>query len=117
MSRHVWRLCGFGALALGSAGIVLPLLPTVPLFILAAWCFGKSHPTWEARLLRHPRFGPHIRAWRERRAIAPIGKIMALVAMTISVTLSFFWLQGGVAFLPLAICGPVAVWIVTRPSV
>ena len=40
--RYLWLGVGMIALALGTAGIVLPLLPTVPFYLLAAFCFAKG---------------------------------------------------------------------------
>ena len=42
LMRYLWLGIGMTALALGTAGIVLPLLPTVPFYLLAAFCFAKS---------------------------------------------------------------------------
>ena len=42
LMRYLWLGVGMTALALGTAGIVLPLLPTVPFYLLAAFCFAKS---------------------------------------------------------------------------
>ena len=42
LMRCLWLGVGMIALALGTAGIVLPLLPTVPFYLLAAFCFAKS---------------------------------------------------------------------------
>ncbi|HEX7944803.1 MAG TPA: YbaN family protein [Phenylobacterium sp.] len=47
---------GVGSLVLGAIGVVLPLLPTVPFVILAAYCFGRSDPRIERWLLEHPQF-------------------------------------------------------------
>ncbi len=40
--RYIWLGVGLIAFVLGSAGIVLPLLPTVPFYLLAAFCFAKG---------------------------------------------------------------------------
>lgn len=114
--RHLWRAAGVAAFALGTAGIFLPLLPTVVFYILAAWCFGKSNPAWEARLLRDPRFGPHIVAWRERGAIARRGKIAATLALTVSAVVSLFLLRAPWRYVPAAAAVLVGSWIVTRPE-
>jgi uncharacterized membrane protein YbaN (DUF454 family) len=66
--RAVWLLGGALALATGVVGIFLPLLPTTPFVLLAAFCFARGSPRWEAWLLAHPRFGPLVRDWRERHA-------------------------------------------------
>ena len=42
LMRYLWLGVGMTALVLGTAGIVLPLLPTVPFYLLAAFCFAKS---------------------------------------------------------------------------
>lgn len=43
MSRMLYLIAGFVALGLGGIGILLPLLPTVPFIILAAFCFARSN--------------------------------------------------------------------------
>ena len=70
MLRSLYLIGGFAAVALGIAGILLPLLPTVPFMILAAFCFARSSPRFEARLIEHPVFGPHIIRWRTNGAIS-----------------------------------------------
>lgn len=114
--RTLYFLSGLGSLGLGVIGLLLPILPTVPFLILAAWCFGKSNPALEERLLAHPRYGPHILAWRERRAIARIGKIGATVALATSSIISLFALAWPWSALPSAIAVAVLTWIWSRPD-
>lgn len=116
MSRTFWMIAGLLALATGAAGIFLPLLPTVPLFILAAFCFSRSNRAWEARLLDHPRFGPPIRAWREHGRVSRNAKLAATGAFAASIalgaiTLPFPW----ILLPPLCACLCLA-WLWTRPE-
>ena len=73
MKREATRLAllfiGSLALVLGVIGVFVPLLPTTPFILLAAWCFLRSSPRFHAWLTTHPRFGPIIRDWHERGAI------------------------------------------------
>ncbi|QIE41013.1 DUF454 domain-containing protein [Rhodobacteraceae bacterium SC52] len=86
--RIFWTLAGLISVAVGLVGIVLPLLPTVPLMILAAFCFGKSSPKLHAWLVEHPIYGPHIRDWRDRGAIRLPAKRIATVSIAAAFGLS-----------------------------
>ena len=44
---------------LGFLGAVLPVLPTTPFLLLAAWCFARSNPELGRRLLEHRLFRPY----------------------------------------------------------
>ena len=112
-----WRLLTLICLALGMAGLLLPLLPTVPFLLLAAWSAGRGWPAMERRLVEHPVYGPPIRRWRERRAVPRQAKWFATVGMTGSAAV--LWIAGGPAWLaPLGSCvlAAVALWIWTRPD-
>ena len=114
--RLFYLLFGVVSVGLGIIGAILPIVPTVPFLILAAWCFGKSNPVWEQRLLTHPQFGPHIRAWRERGAIARIGKLGATFAFAASVILGLVLLSDWMMFVPLGIAVIALTFIWTRPD-
>ncbi|MEM6440274.1 MAG: YbaN family protein [Pseudomonadota bacterium] len=84
--RYVWLTAGLLSLLCGLIGVVLPLVPTVPFMILAAFCFARSSARLHGWLVTHPRFGPALRDWREHKAIGRRGKRLA----TWSVVLAFF---------------------------
>jgi uncharacterized membrane protein YbaN (DUF454 family) len=115
-ARLLYQACGWIAIALGTIGLFLPLLPTVPFMLLAAFCFGRSNPALEARLLRDPRFGPHIRAWRERGAISRKGKAFAVLAFASSAVFGFVALDYPWSLAPAAVAAIGSAWIVTRPD-
>jgi len=67
--RALWTACGLAAVALGTLGIILPLLPTTPFLLLAAACFLRGSDRLHDWLIHHRRFGPLIRQYREHHAI------------------------------------------------
>ena len=114
--RLVWLFFGGLSLALGAIGAFLPLLPTVPFVLLAAFCFARGHPPFEAWLLRHPTLGPPIIAWRERGAIGRRAKIAALVGFTGSAILGLVLLPMPWALLPALVAVAGGAWGLSRPE-
>ncbi|RVQ69489.1 DUF454 domain-containing protein [Croceicoccus ponticola] len=116
MLRHFYLAGGLSSLALGGVGVVLPLLPTVPFVILAAFCFARSSPRLEAYLLDHAQFGPHIRAWREHGAISRRGKGAALAAFAVSSAAAVIFAPMPAPLITLAAALIGGTWIWTRPE-
>lgn len=114
MRRQLYLAGGLISVALGTLGVFLPLLPTVPFLLLATFCFARSNPVWEQRLLDHPRYGPPLRQWRERRAISRKGKVGALVAMAFGVVLTAVTAGWPWVLIPAVVMGITGTWIWTR---
>ena len=70
----------------------LPIMPTVPFLLIAAFCFARSNPAWEQRILDHPYWGPQVRDWNERRAIPRPAKYMAIGGMSAAALITGAWL-------------------------
>jgi uncharacterized membrane protein YbaN (DUF454 family) len=108
---------GWVLLAAGAAGIFLPLVPGTLFLILAAACFARSSPRFEAWLLTHPRFGPPVRKWRERGAIPRAIKVIACLSLATSWLLLYATgAPEAVRIGCLVLFAAVAIFIVTRPE-
>lgn len=79
--RIFWFSLGMVALGLGVIGAFLPILPTVPFLLVAAFGFARSSPRFHDWLLSHPVFGPPIRDWRESGAIGRRAKWLATASI------------------------------------
>ena len=88
LPRLAWQVLGGVALVLAVLGVVLPVLPTTPFAILAAFAFSRSVPSLQLRLENSRAFGPAIADWRARGAIAPQYKRIAMAMMCIALGLS-----------------------------
>lgn len=78
--RYIWATIGLFAVALGLLGVLLPLLPTVPFLLLAAFCFARSSERLHTWMLNHPRLGPPIQDWQTSGAISRAAKKMATLS-------------------------------------
>ncbi|MDJ0978629.1 MAG: YbaN family protein [Erythrobacter sp.] len=114
--RRLYLAAGLFFVGLGAIGAALPIIPTVPFLLLAVFCFARSNPAWEQRILDHPHWGPQVRDWRERGAISRQAKVMAIGSIATGVgftwlTLGFPWVWISVAVLVVG-----GGWIATRPE-
>ena len=114
--RALWLILGLASVALGVIGAFLPILPTVPFMILAAFAFSRSNRAWEAKLLNHPRYGPALRAWRERGIISRTGKRAATAAFALSILLALIFMALPWSLVPILVAVPCLSWIWTRPE-
>ncbi len=93
--RYLWIALGWISVALGVAGAFLPLLPTTPFLLLAAFAFSKGSERLHDWLVNHPKLGPPIQHWRKEQAIARPVKIYASISIVavfaISVVLQVPW--------------------------
>lgn len=80
-TRILWLLVGLVALALGAIGVFLPLLPTTPFILVAAFAFMNSSQRLHDWLINHRIFGGLILEWREHGAISRPAKILAIGSM------------------------------------
>lgn len=114
--RALWVFGGIVFLVLGIVGIALPLLPTTPFLLLAAFCFARGSDRMNRWLLTHKTFGPPIINWRDHGAISKKAKTWALavIAATPVVTFLFgapYWALGS----QLVVLSCVSLFIYTRP--
>ncbi|RTR39434.1 DUF454 domain-containing protein [Shewanella canadensis] len=88
LKRGVYLICGLCSLALGLLGIPLPILPTVPFILLAAFCFARSSDSLHRWLMEHPWFSDALSQWESARAIRKGLKRKAYIVSGLSFALS-----------------------------
>jgi uncharacterized membrane protein YbaN (DUF454 family) len=88
LRRVVWLLAGGVSLALAIVGVILPLVPTTPLVLLAAFCFARGSKRLHLWLLSHGVFGRVVRQWEEFRCVPLRAKWTAIPVVVVSFTVS-----------------------------
>ena len=115
--RWAYLLVAVISLAAGLIGLLLPLVPTVPFILLAAWAAARGSPRLLNWLETHPHFGPTLTDWRRGRVVRRRAKWLAAAAMAGSAAsmLSFVgprWYVLGV----IAVLAVVLAWLWRRPE-
>ncbi len=116
--RILWTSTGTVFLAIGAVGVVLPLLPTTPFLLLAAFCYARGSRRFHRWLMESRTLGAYLRDYQENRAMAPRAKLVTisfLWAMILVAALLFVdeaWIQ----FLLVLVAAGVTVHIVTLRS-
>jgi len=113
----MWRTIGFVALASGAVGIALPLIPTTPFLLVAAYAFQRASPRLHTWLRTHPHFGPLIENWRDHGGIDRRTKKISVLVMITALLVT--WSLGA----PLWVLGlqgvlltGAALFVLTRPE-
>ena len=84
---------GVLAVSVGAVGVFVPGLPTTIFLIIASYCFARSCPWLEERLVRVPLFAPYLTFIDEGRPMSARARAVSITAMWTSVLLSLIWLR------------------------
>jgi uncharacterized protein len=109
---------GWLMVALATAGLFLPLLPTTPFLLVAAWCFDRSSPRVHAWLLRQPGLGPLLADWRAHGVVRLPTKWIATALLLVCAAVAVMkgdvpaWALGAMG----GVIASVLVYLWTRPS-
>lgn len=118
MKKTALLLTGHLCLMLGIAGAILPLLPTTPFLLLAAFFYSKSSERLHRWILEHKYFGPPLRDWENRGVIGIKAKLLATVMLGAVMIFRLPYLEVALA-IRLASIGTllcVLIFIWSRPS-
>ncbi len=116
--QRLYRTLGLFFFGLGGLGIGVPLLPTVPFWILAAVFFSRSAPALQQKIYEHPQFGDTVRQFVEQRVLSRKAKLFSIGGASAGTALSLWLTQppGYVVWSLAIIMTGVIVWLATRPE-
>ena len=115
--RWLLKLLAVISLALGIIGAFVPVMPTVPFVLLAAWAAARSSPRLSRWLEQHPTMGPYIRDWRQGGVVRRSAKWTATLMMSGGAVIMMFFVRPlWVPFTATAVMAGVATWLWLRPE-
>lgn len=113
MKRILLIIAGWLCVGLATLGIILPVLPTTPFLLLAAWCFSRSSKRFHYWLLYRSWFGPYLRYWQTYRAMPKGAKPKAILVILITFAISLWlvpmlWVR--ILLLVILVCLLIFMW-------
>jgi uncharacterized membrane protein YbaN (DUF454 family) len=90
MKKLLWKILGFLSLGMAYIGIVTPGIPFSIFLVFAAYCFAKSSPKMHDWLYNHPRFGPFLTNWTQKKVFPTKGKYLMILVMSSSLVILWF---------------------------
>ncbi|MBS6449599.1 MAG: YbaN family protein [Veillonella sp. oral taxon 158] len=105
--RYVFLTIGAISFALGTAGIVLPLLPTVPLYMLALFCLARGSERLHKMFLESSLYQKTVGAYERDKALTLRTKLSILASVTTIMAIGAYFSQN----MPVALIVMGLVWI------
>ncbi|MDY4041613.1 MAG: YbaN family protein [Collinsella sp.] len=90
LARRLWGAAGLVSFGLGAAGAVLPVLPTTPFILLAAFCFARSSERLDAWFRSTRLYDLVFSSYLERRSMTVRAKLALLAPVTVLLAIGFF---------------------------
>lgn len=116
-ARLTWLFIGLLSLALGGLGIALPLLPTTPFILLAAFAFARSSKRLHYWLVNHDVFGALIDNWQQHGAISRRAKTASVASMAVLPPVSLAMeAPAAVIVVQIVVLVMSALFILSRPA-
>lgn len=88
MKKILFIILGIICSLIGTIGIFIPVLPTTPLLLLAAWFFVRSSDSLYGWLLNHKVLGIYIRSYIKYRGVDKKYKIFAIIMVWVTILFS-----------------------------
>ena len=105
--RYVFLTLGAITFALGTAGIVLPLLPTVPFYMLALFCLARGSERLHKMFLESSLYQKTVGAYERDKALTLRTKLSILASVTTIMAIGAYFSQN----MPVALIVMGLVWI------
>lgn len=98
--RILFLLLGILSFVVGTIGIILPILPTVPLYLLASYCFMKSSTKFNNWFISTKLYVKYVSGFVEYKSMSLFGELLLLICVSIMLIFAMW----KVSVLPMTIC-------------
>lgn len=109
IKRVIFLILGFICLALGTIGVFLPVLPTVPFYLATVFCFAQSSKRLHDWFIETKLYKKHLQSFVEKRGMLLKTKISIIASVTLLMGVGFFMMARKGIWIPCSILG--IVWL------
>ncbi len=109
IKKWIYIVIGCICFGLGTVGVVIPILPTVPFYLVTAFCFARSSEKLDTRFKRTKLYKKHLESYVKKEGMLPSTKAGILITVTILMGLGFFFMARKGIWIPCIILS--VVWI------
>lgn len=103
LKKWIFLLVGFVSLGLGCVGIALPILPTVPFFLLTVFCFANSSQGLHDWFLGTRLYKKHLDSYVRKKGMTKKTKATILGSVTLLMGFGFVMMLRKAVYIPCAI--------------
>lgn len=89
LKQIIFLIIGCLSLALGCVGIVLPILPTVPFFLLTVFCFANSSQKLHDWFIGTQMYKKHLKSFVQKKGMTVRTKATILTSVTALMAVGF----------------------------
>lgn len=105
--RYIFLTIGAISFVLGTAGIVIPLLPTVPFYMLTLFCLARGSERFHKMFLESSLYQKTVGAYERDKALTLRTKLSILLSVTTIMAIGAYFSQD----MPIALIVMGLVWI------
>lgn len=91
--RVLWIMLGILCLVLGTIGVVLPILPTVPFYMATLFCFAQGSEKLHTWFLGTKLYEKHLKSFVEKKAMTMKTKLSIVITVTIVMGIGFILMR------------------------
>lgn len=104
--RYIFLTIGAISFCLGTAGIVLPILPTVPFYMLTLFCLARGSERFHRMFLESPLYKKTVGAYERDKALTLRTKLSILASVTTIMLIGAYFSRN----IPVALIIMAIVW-------